>query len=406
MEFGFTEEQERLREEVQEYYKNELPEDYSPDIPAYNEELQSFWMELQKKTAEKGYLTPGWPKEYGGLGLSNIEQGIVNEVEASWGVVKPAGAGLSLAGPATILFGTEEQKERFIPPLTRGEVVWFQAFTEPDAGSDEANVQLRAVDDGKDFILNGQKTFISGIHKPDYLYTLARTLEIVPKHRGLSLFLVPADTPGITYRPQVTMGGGIQNEIFFDDVRVSKEYLLGELNRGFYHSMATFEFERSGTGYYSGSKRFFREFVQFCKEETRNGKPLIEDPDVRQALAQMAADMEVLRLIVYHTLWWFSQREKLGSKPYDLSAFFLKLFNTKHTDAMMKILGMHGQLRNGSKGAKMAGRVESQWQRFRSWHAGGTLEVYKIVIAQRGLGLPRTPARFNKLIAEAVDESK
>ncbi|MFC1939719.1 acyl-CoA dehydrogenase family protein [Chloroflexota bacterium] len=398
MDYRFTEEQERLRKELRDFYINELSENYAPEAsPSHstpagvNEESRSFWMALQKKAGAKGYLTPGWPKEYGGLGFTSIEQGIVQEEEALLGLAWPNFIGYHLAGPATLLFGTEEQKKEFIPPMTRGDVIWMEAFTEPDAGSDEANMQCRAVEDGDDYVLNGQKIFISGGFKPDYLYTEARTLATMPKHRGLSLFLIPADTPGITYRPIQCMGFGLQNEIFFDDVRVPKRYMLGELNRGFYHAMATFEFERSGTGLPARARRCLQDFVQFCKEEKRNGKPLIKDPEVRKALAQMAVEMEVWRLIAWHTQWWFGQREKLGPKPYDLTGFFTKMFDTRHAEVMMNVLGIYGQLKAGSKRAKLTGRIENSWQVARSLHAAGTFEINKVVLAQRGLGLPRPP---------------
>ena len=295
MDFGFTEEQKKLRKEVHEFFVNELPVDHGSGRVAMTEEQLAFEMELQKKAGKKGYLAPGWSKESGGLGLTDMEQGIVLEETGYWGVSWPGGQGLRVCGPPLHLFGTEEQKKKFLPPIAKGEVIWYQAFTEPDAGSDEANVQLRAVEDGDDYILNGQKTFITAPGPADYLYTLARTQDITPPHRGISLFLVPAHAPGITYGSLPTMGF-FTVEIFFDDVRVSKDYLLGELNRGFYHAMATFMFERSGTGVAADSKRFLEELVQFCKETKRNGKPLIEDPKVRDLLTQMAVEAEVERL--------------------------------------------------------------------------------------------------------------
>jgi len=408
MDFGFTEEQEKLRREYDEFLINELPVDYSAHVNALNQEMQSFYMNLQKKVAEKGWLTAGWPKEYGGLGLGAIEEGVVNEVRGYWQLTNsfPNFIGYNLAGPALLLFGTEEQKKRFIPPITRGEVVWFEAFTEPDAGSDEANIGARAVADGDDYIINGQKIFITGAYKPDYLFTEVRTADTTPKHRGLTLFLIPAYTQGITYRPLPTMGFGAQNEIFFDDVRVSKEYMLGELNQGFYHAMATFEYERSNTGMAASAKRGLEEFVQFCKEEKRNGKPLIEDPQVRDMLAQMAVEVEVWRLGGWRTAWRFGERERLGPLDYDLTGFYTKVFSTRHAKVMMDILGLYGQLRKGSKWAKLAGWVERRWQMARSLHAGGTFEVYKIVLAGRGLGLPRIPARLNPAIREALGEKR
>ena len=275
MDFGFTEEEQQLRKEVHDFYVNELPADYSKDAPVLGEKREAWAMEFQRKLAQRGYLTVGWPKEYGGLGLGAIAQGVVNEEHGRWDVFLPGGAGFDLAGPATLLFGTEEQKKEFLPALARGDTIWFQCFTEPDTGTDEANIQDRAVKDGNDFIVNGQKSFITGSYKPDYLYTELRTEDTMPKHRGLSLFLIPADLPGITYRPMLMMGNFCVNDVFFDNVRVPEKYLLGKLNQGFYHAMATLEFERAGTQYPAHAKALLVEFVQFCKEENETGSPLL-----------------------------------------------------------------------------------------------------------------------------------
>jgi 3-oxocholest-4-en-26-oyl-CoA dehydrogenase alpha subunit len=393
VEFGFTEEQNKLRDEIRQFFLKELPQDFTPNGNpnlAMDKKQQSFWRDLEKKAGEKGYLTPGWPKEYGGLGLSDIEQGIVNEERGYAGVKYwPNSVGLEICGPSLLLFGTDKQKEEHIPPLVRGEVIWFEAFTEPEAGSDEANIQLRAVENGEDFIFNGQKTFISGNFKPDFLFTEARTREITPKHKGLSLFLIPANTAGVTYRPLPTFGFGTQNEIFFDNVRVPKRYLLGEINRGFYHAMAAFEYERSNTSRAAFSIRLFKDFVTFCKETKINGKPLIDDVKVRETLAKISVELEVWRLASWHTSWRFSQREKLGQLDFDLSGYFWKTLEPKHSKMMMDILGTYGQLREGSKWAQLAGSIERKWEQTRSLHEGGTFEVIKIVLAQRSLGLPK-----------------
>jgi len=409
MEFGFTKEQDKLRKEMHDFFTGELPEDCTPHISPVREELQSFWRQLQKKAGEKGYLSPGWPKEYGGLGLSSIEQGVVEEEQAFAGVAWPASLALRLLGPGLIMFGTEEQKKEYIPAIARGEQIWFEAFTEPEAGTDEANQQTRAVDDGDAYIVNGQKIFISGAYKPDWLYTEVRTADVVPKHRGLSLLMIRADSTGITIRPLPTMGFGIQNQIFFDDVRVPKKNMLGQLNRGFYHAMEVFTFERSGTGGPAGAKRSVQEFVQFCKDTKRNGKPLFDDPVIRQKVAQMAVESEVRWLIGWHAQWWQGERERLGSKPYDLSGFFMKKYTTKHAEVMSDIIGTYGQLKKGSKYTKKTGRtgdVEGRWQSARSLHAAGTWEVNKIVLAGRGLGLPRIPAKFNKDINDALQDRR
>jgi len=409
MDFGFTEKQEKLRKEARNFFSNEMPEDFDPGVEtmfSVTKDQTDFWMKFQKKAGKKGYLTPGWSKETGGLGLGPIEQGVVEEEWGYTGGRWPSFSGLHIAGPAVQIFGTEEQKKKFLPGIANGTVIWNQAFTEPEAGSDEANQKVRAVQQGDDFVLNGQKTFISTMVKPDYLYTLARTTDTEPKHQGISLFLVPGDAPGITYKAQGTMGFGTQVNIYYKDVKVPKENLLGELNRGFYHAMAAFEFERSGTGNPAVAKRMLVEFVQFCKKTKRNGKPLIKDPEIRKTLAKMAIDIEIQRLIAWEAVWRHLKKSQLGPKPYDLSGFFNKINSTQHPEKMMHIMGLFGQLRSGSKWAKFAGKIERRWQVARSVHPAGTLEVNKIVLAGRGLGLPRIPAKFNKLIAESLQAKK
>jgi alkylation response protein AidB-like acyl-CoA dehydrogenase len=402
MEFGFTEEQEKLRKEIHDFLANELPEDHKPGVIRRGVELENFATELQKKGTEKGYPTAGWPRKYGGLGYTWIEQAIQSEELGYWGASWQASGpvAFSLVGPTILTVGTDEQKEKWVPPIARGEVVVAEAFTEPDAGSDEANVQLRAVPDGDDYVLNGQKTFISTDRKPDWLYTLTKTADVTPPHRGLSLFMVPGDTPGLSYRPLPTLGGSAQNEIFYDDVRVPKENLLGELNRGFYHAMTTFEFERASVPL--DARRSMERWVQFCREEKRHGEPLIRDPQVRETLAEMAVQQEIDWLTGWYSAWRSSQREKLGPQPYNLSALYRKEKMFDSAKALMDMCGLYGQLKPESKYAKFDGSVQRRWQGSPVTHPAGTIEINKYVVAGRGLGLPRVPRKFNKMINDAL----
>ncbi len=406
MDFGFTAEQEKLREELMDYYRNELPEDVTGHVPALSKELQDFWMDQQRKAGKKGYLTPGWSKETGGLGYGHIEIGVANEVDAYWGLTWPDGIGLRICGPGIHLFGTEEQKKRLLPEISSGEKVWFECFTEPDAGSDEANQQTRAVKDGDYYVINGQKIYITGRFRPEWLYVEARTADTIPKHRGLTLFAFPTDTPGVSIRALPCMGGYLANEVFFDDVRVHKDTMVGQENQGFYHVMQTFEFERSNTGGAVGAKRTLQEMIAFCREEKRNGKPLIEDPDIRKKLAQMALDIEVLRLAAWRTCWRFGERSRLGPLDFDLTGFFTRMNGERHPTWMMEILGPYCQLRHGSKWAKLRGSLERRWRTTRSMHYAGTTEVMKLVLAGRVLGLPRIPAKLNTTIMQALQEKK
>ncbi|MDD5126831.1 MAG: acyl-CoA dehydrogenase family protein [Dehalococcoidales bacterium] len=391
MEFGFSPEQEKFKNEVREFFMNELPADNRMDHRHdmfLNEKQLAFGWRLQQKAGAKGYLAPGWSKEEGGLGLGDIEHGISGEESGYWNCTWPTQQGLRVCGPPLHVFGTPEQKKKFLPSIAQGKMVWYQTFTEPNAGSDEANMQLRAIQDGDYFVLNGQKTFITAQSPADYLYTLARTKDVLPKHRGLSLFLIDAHTKGISYRPLPTIGV-FTIEIFFDDVRIHKDSLLGELNRGFYHAMETFAFERTGTIDAGRARRHFEELVQYCKDTKRNGKPLIQDPEVRKMLAEMAMEERIEWLCSWHGQWYLTQKEKLGAQPYNLYAIFKKTFLTKHAEEESRMLGMYGQLKKVSKYAPFDGRVEAAWQDARSFHPEGTMEILKNVVADRGLGLPR-----------------
>jgi len=165
--------------------------------------------------------------------------------------------------------------------------------------------------------------------------------------------------------------------------------MIGELNRGFYNAMSSLQLERAFLGNPASDKRELEEFVQYCKETKRNGKPLIEDPQVRDTLAQMAIEIEVNRLASWRTIWRVSEHEKLGPLDYDLSTFYRRTFTTSRSKAMMDIMGFYGQLQTDSKWAPMAGIILRKWLKARSLHAGGTTEILKVVLAERGLGLPR-----------------
>jgi len=404
MDFRFTEEQEKLRAEIDDFFVENLPSDYRPrGVRGQTNEQYDFWLGLQRKAGGKGYLTPGWSKESGGLGLSDMEQGVVMEETSYWGITWPGSQGLRVCGPPLHVFGTEEQKKKFLPPIAKGEVIWYQAFTEPDAGSDEANVSLRAIDAGDHFVMNGQKTFITAPGRGDYLYCLARTQDVTPKHRGISLFLIDCHTPGIAYRPLPTLGV-FTVEIFFDNVKVPKDRLLGELNRGFYHAMVTFEFERSTTGGGAGARRGLEELVDFCRNEKRNGKSMIEDAAVRDLMADRAIEMELTWLQGWFAAWHFSQRDNLGSPPAEAGGLHNKTIVADRAKQLIDSMGLYGQLRRGSKHCRYEGRAAGAWETSRSTHPAGTIEVNKIVLGGRGLGLPRVPAKFNKEIRAAVEE--
>jgi alkylation response protein AidB-like acyl-CoA dehydrogenase len=391
--------------EMREFCINELPEDYDPEYAGRFQEAdtQKFWKQFHQKGVEKGWPTAGWPEKYGGMGFSAMEQAAVSSEMSYWGARWGGLMAMSLVAPTVLAAGTEEQKEKWVPPIARGEITAFEAFTEPDAGSDEANVQLRAVPDGDEYVLNGQKTFISGGTKPDWLYTLCKTADVIPKHRGLSIFMVPGDAPGVSYRPLPTMGGTQQNEIFYDNVRVPKENLVGELNRGFYLAMTTFEFERAAGGGL-GARRSMEKIMEYSRQEKRNGKPLYQDSKAREMLARMAIHKHLEFLFGWYTAWHRTQREKLGPQHYNSGTLWARLWQEFDGEQLGRVFGMYTQLKQKSKYVKYNGRPGRTWEYMHAHHAAGSPEIRRVVIADRGLGLPRIPRQFNVQINETLKQ--
>jgi alkylation response protein AidB-like acyl-CoA dehydrogenase len=387
MDFRFSEEEEAFRKEVQEFLAREwtLP-DWDPDK---GEDWQAA-RDFEKKLVARGWLTMAWPKQYGGLEVSHMTQLIFRDEIAYAGAPIVDGQGISMVGPCVMVHGTEEQKERFLPPIAKGEVVWSQGFSEPNAGSDLASLQCRAVRDGDDFIVNGQKTWTTAATRSDWIHVLVRTDPDAPKHRGISYLLVDMKSPGITTQPIVNMTGysGFY-ETYFEDVRVPVANRLGEENRGWYAAMTTLSFERSSIGFASGARRTLQELVQYCRETKHDGQPLIDDPRVRRKLANLAIEIDVARLISYNVAWLQSK----GQVPiYESSA--AKTFTTELRQRIanvgLQILGLYGQLDESSKWVPLRGHIKYQYL----WTVGETIyagsnEIQRNIIAQRGLGLPR-----------------
>ena len=387
MDFRFSEEEEAFRKEVQEFLAREwtLPE-WDPDKAEDWEAARDF----ERKLVTRGWLTMAWPKQYGGLEVSHMKQLIFRDEMSYAGAPIVDGQGISMVGPCVMVHGTDEQKERFLPPIAKGEVVWSQGFSEPNAGSDLASLQCRAVRDGDDYIVNGQKTWTTAATRSDWIHVLVRTDPDAPKHRGISYLLVDMKSPGITTQPIVNMSGFAGfHETYFEDVRVPVANLLGEENRGWYAAMTTLSFERSSIGFASGARRTLQELVQYCRETKRDGQPLIDDPRVRRKLASLAIEIEVARFISYNVAWLQSK----GQVPiYESSV--AKTYTTelrqRIANAGLQILGLYGQLDESSKWAPLRGRIKYQYL----WTVGETIyagsnEIQRNIIAQRGLGLPR-----------------
>lgn len=391
MDFRFTPQEEAFRQEVQEFLRRELPPDWE-DSGAYGEEPDGeaaweFDRQFTKKLAERGWLAMAWPREYGGLGASHMQQLIYNEEMAYHAAPGGGGMGVAWVGPAIMLYGTEEQKKRYLPRITSGEDVWCTLYSEPEAGSDLAALRTRAVADGDDFVMDGQKTWTSGAHRSNWGWLAARTDPDAPKHKGISTFVVDMRTPGITIRPLINMAGlhGF-TEVFFDNARIPKENLVGELNRGWYHVAVALDFERSGIQTFASSRRTLEGLVAFVRDEPRL---LRLNRQLRLRLVDREVELNAGTCLAYRIPWMQSR----GLIP-NYEASVSKLYGSELAQRVaftgIQLLGPYGQLEPGSPRALLKGRLERGYvTSVAATIAAGTSEIQRNVIATRGLGLPR-----------------
>jgi alkylation response protein AidB-like acyl-CoA dehydrogenase len=390
MNFDFTPEQHRLREEIRAWLQREVPEEMQRTAQSEAESREMFEMgrALEKRMARDGWLVVGWPREYGGGGFGFTEQAIVNEAKAYYRAYSPNFTGLYTFGPALMHFGTDDQKKKFLPLIAKAEVMFCQGFSEPNAGSDLAALQTRAERRGDAYVISGQKLWTSNAHWADYCYLAARTNPDAPKHKGISLFVVPMNAPGITIRPVRMMGMGRNNEVFFDNVVVPAESLIGEENRGWYHAAATLDFERSGLSGAASSQRLLDDFIAFCKDVPPSGKPLIDRPGVRYKLAEMQIAVTAHSLIGWRIVA-LQEEGRIPTHEISMGVWFGREVARRNADIMMSIIGPYGTLDKRSKYAPLLGNIQHACLTNRAHHGGGTSDIQRVVIAHRGLGLPR-----------------
>jgi len=391
MDFQFSEEQERLRQEIHDFLDRELPPDWVAVEPFAQQELGSdeewaSYCSLRRKMGEKGWHSLWWPKEYGGLERSRVEYAIFREEICYRGAPGFDGFGSLMLAPVLLTYGTEEQKRKYLPPIASGEVQWCQGFSEPDAGSDLASARMRAVEDGDYFILDGQKCWTSMGHRADWGFFLVRTDPDAAKHKGLSFLLVDMKSPGITLNPVYNLlGHRYWNEVFFEGVRVPKGNLMGEKNQGWYVATTVLNNERVGIENCAVCKRAFDRLVQYVRQH----EALARDPIVRQKLAALATEVEVSRLFCYRTAWMQDE----GLDPVREASVGKVVSNdllVHVAEAGLQILGLYGQLGEGSKWAPLDGAIGQTYLSYPPWTlAAGSPEIQKNVIATMGLGLPR-----------------
>ncbi len=332
-----------------------------------------------------GWLGVSWPEEYGGRGATAMEHVIYLEELFRAGAPDSLNTlGLNLVGPTIIEVGTDEQKRRFLPPMLRGEAVWCQGFSEPNAGSDLAGLQTRADRDGDDWVVNGQKIWSSGAQYSDWCALLARTDQQAPKHKGLSFLLVDMRSPGITVRPIKQISGDAEfNEIFFDNVRVPDDQILGEVNGGWFVANRMLAYERGviTMEMLAGYQRLWEDLRDYARASRRGGMLLIDVPSVRDRLARSYVDIQLMRFV---NLRYISRY--MRGLPPGAETSYMKLYWVK-TEQGLSDLSLSLA---GPAGLAMGG----EWLRlyFMSRAAsiyGGTEDIQRNIIAERVFGLPR-----------------
>jgi alkylation response protein AidB-like acyl-CoA dehydrogenase len=345
----------------------------------------------QRKLFEAGYVGIGWPREYGGRAASRMEQTILGEELARAQAPGLIGMmGVQMVGPTLMRWGSEEQKRRHLPRILTAEEIWCQGYSEPGSGSDLASLQTRAVRDGDEFRVSGQKIWTSNAQLADWMFCLVRTNPAAPKHRGISYLLIDMRSPGITVRPLVQMTGDAGfNEVFFDEVRVPVENLVGPENEGWKVANTTLAHERNMLGSTTQTQMLFDGLLRLARRARRGGRPLAEDPVARQRLADLKIRVEALRWNAYRNL-----TSALRGRPAGIEASITKLVTTELNHelarAALDCLGLLGPLYRGSRHLEDAGLWPYQFMfSLGMIIGGGTSQIQKNIIAQRGLGLPR-----------------
>ena len=390
MDFQDAPEDATFRQEVRDFLRSEL----SPDLRAEDDAVLGVGVGENPRDkdwlltlAKRGWVAPAWPKEYGGAGLSVMQQFVFKEEIARASAPRPNFLAIGLAGPTIIVHGTEEQKREHLAGILSGETFWCQGFSEPGAGSDLASLQTRAVRDGDDFIINGQKIWTSGAHRAQRMMLLARTDMEAPKHKGISYFLLDMKSPGVTVRPLTNMADTPSfNEVFFDNVRVPKKDLRGELNRGWYVATTTLDFERSGIINAVSLQMLVRQIAEYAQAHRRADGAW---PAVRYEVVERAIETEVAIIFSYRVVT-MQAKGLIPNQEASITKLFASELAQRIARTGIKVAGLHGQLGAGSPHAPLGGRFEA-WYRIAvgATIAGGTSEIQRSVIAQRGLGLPR-----------------
>ena len=393
MDFRDEQELARFRGEVRSFIDEHLPSDWATrggsDDLSDGADAAEQSMTFQRALADRKWLTMAWPEEYGGLGASHWQQLVMNEEMAYHRAPGAASSmGVMWVGPALLIYGTDEQKAQHVRAISEAETWWCTLYSEPSAGSDLASMQLRAVADGDDYVINGQKIWTSGAHHSDWGWLAARTDPDAPKHKGITMFMLDMKSPGITVRPLVNIADGHSfNEVFFEDVRIPKTNLVGELNRGWYHMAVALDFERSGIRGFAGGRRIVEEYADYARA---NPVTLQRRPSLRYQLADRAVEVQVGTHLAYR-ITDMQTRGVVANYEASVSKLFGSELVQRIQGTGLAMLGSYAVLTDpDDRWTALRGRIARGYlNAVASTIAAGTSEIQRGIIATRGLGLPR-----------------
>ena len=393
----YTPEQEEFRQEVRGWLAENVSPDiaHPPDSINITEEQYQLRRGLGRKLGEKGWLWATAPEEYGGGGLSLDHAVVIEEEVDSYGLTVPPyyDSGGRLGGASIMVWGTEEQKQTFLPPIFRGEVRTWQLLTEPEAGSDLANAKMSAERDGDDYVINGQKIYVGSSLGCDYMWTITCTDNEAPRHQNLGWFMIPATLPGITIQPMELLisggesgaGSGVKNTVFFDSVRVPAFNLIGGENEGWKVATTHLELEH-GTGGRIARNWLVDHLFEYCRENQRNGQPLTKDPDVRDKLIDIYVEAEIARLFNLRNYWMRHSKAEITYEGPQAS-YWRKMSGLRMSQSILDILGPSALTYDPQWGAADGHMEAHQRSAIVAIHPGGTADIQKLIMARRiGIG--------------------
>lgn len=395
MDLSLSPSEEAFRREFAAWLVANLPDDWKQTVlrSLPDDEQLERRRAWERKLGDSGWLGASWPAEYGGRGLTAMEHVIYLEELLRAGAPNSLNTlGLNLVGPTLIDIGTDEQKRRHLGPMLRGEAVWCQGFSEPNAGSDLAGLQTRADRDGDEWVVNGQKIWSSGAQYSDWCAVLARTDQDAPKHKGISFLLVDMKSAGIDVRPIKQISGDAEfNEIYFDNVRVPHDNVLGDVNDGWLVANRLLAYERGviTMEMIAGYQRLWEELREFARSTSRNGAGLVDDPRMRERLAGSYVDIQLMRLANLRLLTLYMRGDAPGAETSFMKLLWVDT-EQRLTDLALALAGPDGLASAGGPRAIAGGDWLRQYFMSRAASIyGGTQDIQRNIIAERVFGLPR-----------------